>query len=147
MNNIFPKTEALLVTLHCRYLGRTNIHPNIVFLPIISCYWGLTSIYSQTAAMQNVSGYGKDPTTSTMTKNILTICTAIFCVSTILFGLAFGHRLTMPFNSEENYYDESSATVYHRHSIIVYGIITLVLCVMTILAGITTIKTFRNKMI
>jgi hypothetical protein len=25
-------------TSHCRYLGRTNIHPNILFLLIISCF-------------------------------------------------------------------------------------------------------------
>jgi hypothetical protein len=25
-------------TLHCRYLGRTSIHPSILFLPIICCF-------------------------------------------------------------------------------------------------------------
>jgi hypothetical protein len=82
-----------------------------------------------------------------MKKKILTVCTTILCVLTILFGLAFQSRLTMQFNSEGNYFDESSATVYHRHSIIVYGLITFVLCILTILAGLTTIKKFSTKAI
>ena len=68
-----------------------------------------------------------------MTKYLLTILTMILVALTTLFAWIFVNRWKMPFNSEGKYFDAGSGVVYHQQSVIVYGLITIFLLLITVL--------------
>ena len=80
-----------------------------------------------------------------MTRIVLTITTSILTILTVIFGLAFISTITLPYNSEGNYFDESSMVVYHKQTMEVYGILTFLLFALTIISAYLTIKKIRVK--
>ena len=70
-----------------------------------------------------------------MKKKILIILTTIFAVLTMAFSLMYLNRLNLDYNSEGNYFDENSGVVYYQQAVIVFGIITLILFILTILSA------------
>jgi len=78
-----------------------------------------------------------------MRKVILPIITIILAGLTVLASVTFINRWGLPYNSEGNYFDESSAVVYHEQSVLVYGTAATVLLLLTVLPGYMTAKKFR----
>jgi hypothetical protein len=70
-----------------------------------------------------------------MTKYLLPIFTTILGALTILFAWMFVNRWNMPFNSEGNYFGKSAGVVYHEQSVLVYGFITIVVLLFTVVTG------------
>jgi hypothetical protein len=62
-----------------------------------------------------------------------------------MFALKFINRWTMPFNSEGNYFDENINVVYHEQSVFIYGVITILLLLVTALTGLFARKKFKMK--
>ena len=78
-------------------------------------------------------------------KIIFTILTIILALVTLLIASIFVNRLTLSYNSEGRYFDESSLTVYHEQGVSVYGLIFLSGLVLTLLTLYKTKKTFINE--
>jgi uncharacterized membrane protein len=56
----------------------------------------------------------------------------------------FVNRYKLQYNSEGCYFDEATATVYHKQAVEVFGIISFILFVLTIATIIWIIKTIKN---
>ena len=82
-----------------------------------------------------------------MKRTILVICTTVITAIAILFISEFTNRLTLNYNSEGNYFDESSSIVYHTQAVFVYGILSVLLIGLTSLLLYFTIKSFKAKKI
>lgn len=67
-----------------------------------------------------------------MEKYLLKSFTVILLVLTILVGRTFLNRWTMPFNYEGNYFDQNINVVYHEQSVLIYGIATFFLAMLTV---------------
>jgi hypothetical protein len=76
-----------------------------------------------------------------MKKKLVLIGIMILSVLILIFGYLFVESLFMPFNSEGNYLDESTMTVYHQQQKEVYGIITFSLFILVI----TLVNFIREK--
>ena len=79
-----------------------------------------------------------------MKKIILTFFTTILVILTVQFLLIYKNRLSLTYNSEGNFFNESSATVYHEHEVLVYGLITLFLFILTLIFTILTLKNYKK---
>lgn len=84
------------------------------------------------------------PIKQIMIKILLIIFMASLTILTVVNGFTFINRLTMPYNSEGNYFDESSSIVYHQQSIIVYGLLCFVFITLTILLAYKIIKKYKT---
>ena len=82
-----------------------------------------------------------------MTKIILIITTTLLTILTIIFVMTFIDRLTLPYNSEGNYFDEKDSIVYHQQSIIAYGILTFIILTTTIISTYFMMKKMKKKSI
>jgi len=69
-----------------------------------------------------------------MNKKIQLVSATLLGVLAITFFMLFVNRLGMEYNSEGNYFDESTGVVYHEQSVSVFGIISVALLLITILA-------------
>lgn len=67
-----------------------------------------------------------------MGKILLTFLITSLTILTIVICLTFINRLTMPYNSEGNYFEENSCVVYHQQSVIFYGILIVLFLFLTI---------------
>jgi len=65
-------------------------------------------------------------------------------VLNVVISLTFINRLTMPYNSEGNYFDEKSCNVYHQQSIFVYGLLSAILITLTIILAFKIIKKYKT---
>jgi hypothetical protein len=81
------------------------------------------------------------PTNRTM-KMIFTLLTIILALPTISIAIIFVNRLTLSYNSEGRYFDESSLTVYHEQAVTVYGCLFFSGLVLTLLTFYKTRKAF-----
>ena len=72
----------------------------------------------------------------------MTILTIILFLVTVLMSFVFVNRLTLSYNSEGRYFDESSLTVYHKQAVAVYGLLLFIGLVLTLLAFYKTRKAF-----
>jgi hypothetical protein len=75
-----------------------------------------------------------------MKKLILSIGTILLIHLTVLAGWVWKHRLSLPYNSEGRYVDEKSGVVYNQQAMEVYGLITLVLLLLTVWMAYVTLK-------
>lgn len=82
-----------------------------------------------------------NPTNQTM-KIAFTILTIILVLVTLLIAMVFVNRLTLSYNSEGRYFDESSSTVYHEQAVTVYGLLFFSGLVLTLLTFYKTRKAF-----
>lgn len=80
-----------------------------------------------------------------MVKLLLIISAALTGILTILSVLIFINRFNFPYDTEGNYFDGTSATVYHEQSVLVYGSLTLIMFLLSVLFSFLAIKKFRNK--
>lgn len=76
-----------------------------------------------------------------MKRKLALIGIMILSVLILIFGYLFVESLFMPFNSEGNYFDESTMTVYHEQEKEVYGIITFSLFILIV----TLVNFIREK--
>jgi hypothetical protein len=51
----------------------------------------------------------------------------------------------MPFNSEGRYFDEETMTVYKESSVLVYGLITMCVFILTAIVGLITRQVSKRK--
>jgi len=79
-----------------------------------------------------------------MTKYLLAACLTVLIMATTFFAVTFFNRLTLPFNSEGNYFDNNAGIVYHKQSVLVYGLITFILVLVTVLTGLLARKKFKQ---
>jgi hypothetical protein len=61
-----------------------------------------------------------------MRKTAIIILTIVLCLMTIVFVTTFFYRLTINYNDEGNYFEESSGIVYHQQAVLAYGIIATI---------------------
>ena len=64
-------------------------------------------------------------------KNIIFI---LLCLSTLLLSCLIVYRMTLPYNSEGIYFDESNLTTIHQQAILGYAVLLFMLVIVTILA-------------
>jgi len=72
---------------------------------------------------------------------IIRIISALMVFFTLMFSIICYSRTKLPYNTQVNYFDIESATVYHEQAIISYGflaVISLLLTVFIVLALILT---------
>jgi hypothetical protein len=72
------------------------------------------------------------------------ITAALFFLTTII-GVTFINRSTLPYNAEGRYFDPETNIVYHQQSIGVYGFVTVVLLVSTVISGYAAFKSRRGS--
>lgn len=70
-----------------------------------------------------------------MKKWKLIILTILLTVFTVVFGLTYISRLRMNYSAEGTYFDENSGVVYHEQAVLVFGTITFILLLLTMLAA------------
>jgi len=80
-----------------------------------------------------------------MKRIVLTIITTTLALITISFLLTLETRLSLSYNSEGNYFDENSATVYSEQAVIVYAILSILFLALTTFLTYLTIKAFKTK--
>jgi hypothetical protein len=78
-----------------------------------------------------------------MTKIILMVTTTLLTILTIVLVMTLIDRLTLPYNSEGNYFDEKDFLVYNQQSIIAYGLSTFILLTTTIISTYYLIKKIK----
>ena len=81
-----------------------------------------------------------------MTKIILIVTTTLLTILTIVFVMILIERLTLPFNSEGNYFNEKDFLVYNQQSIIAYGLLTFIFLTTTIILTYFTIKKIKSTL-
>jgi hypothetical protein len=80
-----------------------------------------------------------------MKRIILTFCCIFLTICTFILVLAFKTHFNLPYNSEGNYFDENSATVYKEQAVLVYGLLAIIFFGMTLLILNITIKSYKSK--
>lgn len=83
-----------------------------------------------------------------MAKRITDIQAIIFITLlglTIIFGWFFFERYNLPYNSENCYFDEANAIVYHQQAVEIYGLICFVFFVLTLVSLIWILKSNTNN--
>jgi len=60
----------------------------------------------------------------TILKIIRVIVPPVLVFTACLVGWLFIRRLILPYNSEGNYFNETDSIVYHEQAVLVFGIIT-----------------------
>ena len=75
----------------------------------------------------------------------MAILTIILSLVTLFMSIVFVNRLTLSYNSEGRYFDESSLIVYHKQAVAVYGLLFFSGLVLTLLAFYKTRKHFINE--
>jgi hypothetical protein len=78
-------------------------------------------------------------------KFVMTTLTVVLVLVTLILTYTFIASLTLTYNSEGNYFDESSMVVYHKQDIEAYGFFTFVTVILTSLAIYKTKKVFANE--
>lgn len=71
-----------------------------------------------------------------MKAKTLKILIAILASFTVMFTWSFFARVRMDYNSEGNYFDEKALVVYREQTLIVYGLISFVSLLLTLLAAL-----------
>ena len=84
-------------------------------------------------------------------ENIMIILQKFVVMTSILTGLTSllliwlaVQRSNLNYNSEGNYFDESTSTVYHEHSVISYSVLAIVAVLVTILLTLGVSKFSRR---
>ena len=80
-----------------------------------------------------------------MTKIILTISTTLLTILTIISVMTLIERLTLPYNSEGNYFDEKESVVYNQQSIFAYGLLTFIILTTTIVLTYFLMKKIKKN--
>jgi hypothetical protein len=75
-------------------------------------------------------------------KIVFTILTIVLMLVTLYIAIVFVYRLTLSYNSEGRYFDESSLAVYHEQAVTVYGLLFFSGLVLTLLTFYKTRKAF-----
>jgi hypothetical protein len=70
-----------------------------------------------------------------MNRVIFKISTVTSLSITLFFILTFIIRNSYSYNSEGNYFDESSSIVYHEQSVVVYFLLSIVFSFFTFILG------------
>ena len=78
-------------------------------------------------------------------KVVMTTLTVVLVLVTLTLTYAFITSLTLTYNSEGNYFDESSMVVYHQQDVEAYGFLSFVAVVLTSLSVYKTKKVFTNE--
>jgi len=68
-------------------------------------------------------------------KKKLIVLTTLLAALTIFFGLTYLSRLKMEYTTEGNYFYEREGVVYHQQGVLIWGTITFMLFLFTILAA------------
>lgn len=63
---------------------------------------------------------------------MLITLTTLFALLTTSFGFLYVTRLRMEYNTEGTFFDTTSGIVYHEQSVLVFGILTFALLLLTI---------------
>jgi outer membrane protein assembly factor BamE (lipoprotein component of BamABCDE complex) len=79
-----------------------------------------------------------------MKAKILILLLVILAILTALFSWSFYTRIKMDYNSEGTYLDKDSLVVYNEQAQIVYGLITLILIILTLLTTLKLKSIFKN---
>lgn len=79
-----------------------------------------------------------------MKAKILILLLVILAILTALFSWSFYTRIRMDYNSEGTYLDKDSLVVYNEQAQIVYGLITLILIILTLLTTLKLKSIFKN---
>lgn len=83
--------------------------------------------------MLNLNGGAYQATT--MKKVFLRLGTYLTLALALIFAFSFIKRSALSYNSEGNYFDERSATVYHEQSVAVFALLSVVSFGVTLLVG------------
>jgi hypothetical protein len=76
-----------------------------------------------------------------MKRAILMVLTLFFAILAINFTIIYKNRVSLPYNSMGNYFDESSVTVYNEQSVLVYGILALLFLGISLYTGYFALQT------
>lgn len=68
-------------------------------------------------------------------KIIVKALTVVLFFLTTIVGVTFINRTTLPYNSQGRYLDSKTETVKHQQSAEVYGLVTAVLLLSTLVSG------------
>lgn len=79
-----------------------------------------------------------------MKAKILILLLVILAILSALFSWSFYTRIRMDYNSEGTYLDKDSLVVYNEQAQIVYGLITLILIILTLLTTLKLKSIFKN---
>ena len=79
-----------------------------------------------------------------MKAKILILLLVILAILSALFSWSFYTRIKMDYNSEGTYLDKDSLVVYNEQAQIVYGLITLILIILTLLTTLKLKSIFKN---
>jgi hypothetical protein len=79
-----------------------------------------------------------------MKAKILILLLVILAILTALFSWSFYTRIRMDYNSEGTYLDKDSLVVYNEQAQIVYGLITFILIILTLLTTLKLKSIFKN---
>ena len=111
---------------------------------ILTAYYstGLFLYIACNNSNQRVSGKGMTNRTNRILKIAFTILTITLVLVTLITAMVFVNRLTLSYNSEGRYFDESSLTVYHEQAIPFYGILFVCVLILTLLTFYKTRKLF-----
>ncbi|MCL9804203.1 hypothetical protein NAT51_01610 [Flavobacterium amniphilum] len=71
-----------------------------------------------------------------MKKMIVAFFLTVLIVMAIFSICVFIDRLGMPFNAEGHYFDESSGVTYQEQSVSVYGVLSALLVLLTLVTGL-----------
>ena len=80
-----------------------------------------------------------------MQKYMLNTLTAVSSTLALVFGWTFINRAQLPYNTEDNYFDEHSFVIYHQQAIISYGLLFSLTVFVTIVLAILAKKAPVNN--
>ena len=80
-----------------------------------------------------------------MKKWLLSILVFILGFSTTMLGWNLLITMDRNYNSEGNYFDYKEGVVYNEQGIMVYGILTFLMLLLTLLVAWKLIKSFKQK--
>ena len=76
-------------------------------------------------------------------KFLMTLITIILIIVTLLVTYTFAHRLTLPYNSEGNYFDDNSMVVYHQQAVQVLGLFSIIAITVSVVVIYKTKRYYR----
>lgn len=76
---------------------------------------------------------------------ILRLISGLMVVIALMFSIICYSRTKLPYNSQGNYFDIESATVYHEQAGISYGFLSVVFLLLTVLLVLALILTHTKK--
>lgn len=64
-------------------------------------------------------------------KGLLGLLAVLSGLLTAALTALWWHRSSLPYNSEDRFFDEASGVVYHQQAVVVYGMMAVVFAVLT----------------